>query len=216
MFAHGTPQHTLYLPTEQWIGPTWFLMALFWCRIFFNIIYKTVGYNSLLAFIISFFVSWVAIIIGHSYLNLPLGLLTGLSFLVYYSFGFVVNENKKIGIFSLAAIIWIFYHPSLGLVGFSYTFYPINFISASGISVALLFFTKILLDIIRKEDIKALSFLGENSLQLLCVHQITYHLGVIFGLNSIFFFLLNIIIPITYIIVIELFNYYGKSFLNRR
>jgi hypothetical protein len=54
-------------------------------------------------------VSWGAIIIGYRYLNLPFGLLTGLSFLVYYSFGFVLNEKKKIGIFSLAAIIWIFY-----------------------------------------------------------------------------------------------------------
>lgn len=200
-YAHGWPQNTLLFPTENWIGPTWFLMALFCCRIYYNYIVKLSKKDYRMACVISIGISWIAIFVGRQYINLPLGLLTGLSFIGFYSIGVLIGKIEKlIPYAALLSIAWIAYHPALSLVCFGYGIYPISLISVSGLSLAFIFILRKSLQYVNKNDIIPLSFLGERSLQVLCVHQLTYHLGTYLQLGNLLFFMLNLLVPILYIV----------------
>lgn len=109
---------------------------------------------------------------------------------------------------ALAAILWVFYHPGLASVNFGYSIYPLNLLCASGVSIAMIFLCNKILSVLKITDIRTLSFLGERSLQVLCVHQITYHLGTYLQLNDIDFFLLNLLVPISYVVLYTLYEKY--------
>ena len=66
-----------------YIGPIWFLMALYWCKIFYEYLRRHTE-NTLLW---TFVVSTLALVIGKYIINLPFGILTGFCGMVFYAMG---------------------------------------------------------------------------------------------------------------------------------
>ncbi len=210
LFAHGGPKHTLLFPTETSLGPIWFLMALFWCRFFYAIIYKVSKSNINLSVIIAFVISYFAICVGKYWLNLPLGILTGASGLAFYGVGSIIRNMSSKYVY-VTAVIWLFavlFHKTyVDMVNFDYLFYPFDIVCAIGGSLFVFIVSGFLAT-------KKLVFatLGKNTLEILCIHQIVFHVCNIFGCSShsLFFFLLNIFIPI-FLITIVLSKWTNRS-----
>ena len=198
LFAHGGPKHTLIFPTETSIGAIWFLMAIFWCKIFYNEICKICKNNIYMSAIIAFAISWSAIYVGKYLLNLPFGILTGASGLAFYSIGPILkNTSSK---YSYATIlIWLvavlFHKTSVDMVNFDYLFYPFDFICAIGGSLFVFFISGILASI---TNARLLAILGVYSLEILCVHFLVMRVCDIIDCSShsLSFFMANITIPI--------------------
>lgn len=196
LFAHGGPKHTLVFPTETSIGPIWFLMALFWCKIFYAAISKVCKYNLYLSEIVAFVFSYLAIYLGGGLLNLPFGILTGASGLAFYGFGPILRKMSSHYVY-VTIVIWIvavlFHQTYVDMVNFNYLFYPFDFICAIGGSLLVFIISRFL-----ETRMHILSTLGIYSLEILCVHQIVLSLCNIFGCSShsLSFFVFNVTIPI--------------------
>jgi fucose 4-O-acetylase-like acetyltransferase len=72
------------------IGMIWFLLAMFWCRVTYNMIAKL---PKLHKYLLGAVVAMAATMIDNFIINLPLGILTGLSAIVFYMLGNALNEN---------------------------------------------------------------------------------------------------------------------------
>ena len=131
LYAHGGPKHTMLFPTETYLGAIWFLMAIFWCKIYYVVICKICKGNIYLSSIIAFSISYLSIYIGKYILNLPLGILTGASGLAFYSVGPVLR-NKPSYFFYVTIFIWLvavcFHITRVDMVNFDYLFYPLFFL----------------------------------------------------------------------------------------
>lgn len=198
IFAHGGPKHTIVFPTESSIGPIWFLMAIFWCRIFYAVIFKVSKHNFYLSEIITFVVTCLAIFVGKYLLNLPLGILTGASGLAFYGIGPIIKNIPSKHLYVMV-VVWflavLFQITYIDMVNFNYLFYPFDFICGIGGSIFVFMVSGLLA---AKAKSQLIASLGFYSLEILCIHQIVFHICNIFGYssNSFFFFLINITIPI--------------------
>lgn len=200
LFAHGGPKHTLIFPTETSIGAIWFLMAIFWCKIFYNGIYKICKNNIYMSAIIAFAISWLAIYVRKSLLNLPFGLLTGASGLAFYSTGPILRNTSSNYSYATIAIWFVavlIHKTNVDMVNFDYLFYPFDFICAIGGSLFVFFISGILASI---TNARLLVICGVYSLEILCVHFLVMRVCDIIDCSShsLSFFLANITIPIIF------------------
>lgn len=172
LFANGSP---LYYPLFDiklgLIGPIWFLMALFWCRLFYNFIYQKFNYT----FIASIVIGIMAILLGRHVFALPLAILEGCSALVFYAIGVKLKSFDRIHLgklgWGLFVCIFLFScnFSSLRMSEFWYTLYPLDVISA----VIGTYFCYCICKIISKGTISSvLTWYGSNSLLILCIHQL--------------------------------------------
>lgn len=153
------------------IGPTWFLLALFWCRILYNRIQSRV--SNILLF--SFMFSTIAFVFGKYVSNLPFGILYGACGLVFYSMG-DYWKRKGIKINScyiiIGIVIWIIsiiLH-GLEMASFNCRLYPLSMIGAF-IGTYLVYLLS------KKTPSFARSFLiwiGQNTMLILCYHTLTF------------------------------------------
>lgn len=198
LFAHGGPKHTMVFPTESSLGPIWFLMAIFWCRIFYAIIYKVSKNNIYMSAIVAFIISCLAIYVGKYLLNLPLGIITGAGGLAFYGIGPILKNISSKHLY-LIVVVWLvavlFQKTYIDMVNFNYLFYPFDFICGIGGSLFVFFVSGLLA---KKANPQLMATLGIYSLEILCIHQVVFHVCNIFGCssNSFSFFVLNISIPI--------------------
>ena len=200
LFAHGGPKHTLLFPTETSLGPIWFLMAIFWSRILYAVIFKVCKKNIYFSVFIAFIVSCLAIYVGKFLLNLPFGILTGAGGLAFYGIGSILkNTLSKYKYVFITTVIWlfaVFFNITyIDMVNFTYYFYPFDFICGIGGSLFVFIVSGILA---KKANSRFIAKLGTYSLEILCIHQLVFQVCNIFGYSStsLFFFLINITIPI--------------------
>ena len=169
----GTP-HEMIGAKLPMIGAIWFLLALFWCRIFYACL-KRITDQPLLA---SFVISTLALLVGKYVLNLPLGILTGCCGMVFYAMGDYWKNKMKApvnnlylaaGIIIWGICIWRF-HVDLAL--FECSLYPITMLAAFvGTYTTYLVAGKI------PGCLKGvLTWIGRNTLLILCYHTITSYL----------------------------------------
>lgn len=198
LFAHGGPKHTLIFPTETYLGAIWFLMAIFWCKIFYFLICKACKNSLYLSAIIAFAVSYIAIYVGKYLLNLPFGILTGASGLAFFSVGPIIKNMSSKYLYVTIAI-WIvaviFRITFIDMVNFNYLFYPFDYICAIGGSLLIFLIAGFLAT---KVNAHFFATLGVYSLEILCVHHLVLRVCDIIDCHSISFpfFLANITIPI--------------------
>jgi hypothetical protein len=164
-----------YLPG---IGAIWFLLALFWCRIFFNYLYSVNEKKNLSIVLIAVIATLVC-----QYIHLPLSLLHGLSAMLFYYLGYLFKKHqfveKKIPVYSLLIMssIWIYciVFSHLEMAFCEYKTYPIDILGA----ISGCYFTYILCKVINEKQfffihrIKSiLLLLGNLSLVALCFHDL--------------------------------------------
>lgn len=169
-FLWGTGEsHTSAIwPNMPHIGAIWFLLALFWCRTFFNIIFIKTKHP----YIIVIITAVIATIIDRYVINLPLGILPGLSALSFYLLGyyfrhFKINQYEIL----LCAVCWIIhiFYSRIDMCNCFYKYYPIDILGTTfGTMLAYIISKKISFFSYSKYITK----LGQTSLIILCFHTL--------------------------------------------
>lgn len=152
------------------IGAIWFLIALFWCRLFMSFIQNHNKINRYYM-LISIVISYLAVLLSE-YVNLPFGLLTGMSALIFMAIGIYIRKNGVNVILLLASIAVWFYavsHVKLDMAGFLYENYFINVIGAVGGTILCFFWGGLLTKI---PYLRKITFFGIHSLHVLCWHYV--------------------------------------------
>ena len=156
------------------IGMIWFLLALYWCKITYNIIVNCVPTYK---FLISLSISIIAVLIDNYVINIPLSILPGLSAVIFYAIGDMFNEYKEgiikhnIILLSTGMVCWIFalMYSSTSMVNCQYGFYPLDIVAGCMGTYVLYYFSSL---IARKKNIITSFFMwsGINSMTILCAH----------------------------------------------
>ena len=161
--------------------PVWFLFALFWCRLVFNLILRVK--NDAVKLVICFAIPLLAVNI-YTYGKWPFCLLIGLSALGFYSMGYFLNElnfreSKKIwGYFPVLLMAWfvcLFSTEPLGVWRNVYNgFYILDCLGA--LAIFLILYIVIEKGKSNNRMWNFLKWCGVNSLIILCVHAIEFGL----------------------------------------
>ena len=175
IMSNGGWPHEIIGRNLPYIGPIWFLLALFWCKIFYACL-KRITNKCLL---VSFLISTTSFVIGKYILNLPFGILTGFCGLIFYSMGDYWHtrlNNQPINAYLLAigVVIWAFciWKSHLELATFECKHYPLNMIAAFvGTYVTYLVSQKMPSFII-----PTMCWIGSNTLLVLCYHSLTQYI----------------------------------------
>ena len=162
--------HNSYLwGSIQPIGPIWFLLALFWCRIAYNIIMTNTKYPYLVCLLVGI----TAVLLDYYIINLPFCILPGLSCLVFYMIGDMCKKlEMSIPLFIVIVACFIlgvlFSH--ISVTNCDYGFYPLDIICAFGSTYLIYLLSK---GTARVKYIgKYIEWVGVNSLIFLCFHTI--------------------------------------------
>lgn len=156
------------------IGMIWFLLAMFWCRVTYNMLAKL---PKLHKYLLGAVVAMAATMIDNFIINLPLGILTGLSAIVFYMLGNALNENlawvhKKHTIFSVVGIVcWLIAlrFSSIGMAACHYENYILDIAGACGATWCVYALSR---ELEKKTNYlnSMLSWFGANSMTILCAH----------------------------------------------
>ncbi len=183
IMSNGGVSSEMFGSTLPFIGPIWFLLALFWCRVFYTYLKQKTDKCLLFSFIIS----TIALLIGKYIVNLPLGILTGFCGMVFYAMGDYWKNKMKmpmkktylfIGIIIWGLCIW---SGHLELATFDCNRYPFSMIAAFvGTYVTYLVSSKTPLFLQ-----PVLNWIGQNTLLILCYHTLTFY--ILQNVNHYFF-----------------------------
>lgn len=173
LLGNGTENNVAFKEYE--IGAIWFLLALFWCRITFNIIYQKFSQHRMF-FVHVLFISICATFCG-TLIFIPTDLLQGLQAMLFfgvgYSFRLYDGFNFRIGLFKLFLILLIvlfsIYSGSMSMVRCYYGYWPVNILAAIGMTLVVYRFSKVLCSMAFWGS-RLLAFLGRISIVVLCVH----------------------------------------------
>ncbi len=191
------------------MGPIWFLLALFWCRIIYNFIFKRFAQRTIL---ICLFISMVSFAFGKYVMCLPLGFLYGLCSLIFYSIGHywkTYNFTPSRSFLIVGVLVWIvcIYFAHLEMALYSSRLYPISYFAAfigTYVTYLLAKRTPLFLHSI-------MLWLGQNTLLILCYHTLYFFiygalLKDIFPLNyqqTILCFVISLGFPFIHVLVMR-------------
>lgn len=155
------------------IGAIWFLLAMFWCKTTFNILHNAMIFNRLsMGGGIALTLSALAIVIDNYLINLPFGLLTGISALMFYYIGYVIRNynlfmRMNIGIALICLILWLVAvrYSDLEMANLKYVNPILAVVGAVSASLFLYW-------ILSKVRSKTLAYLGTVSMAILCIHKV--------------------------------------------
>lgn len=155
-------------PNMPHIGAIWFLLALFWSRTFFNIIIT----HTKRSYIIVIIIAIIATITDRYIINLPFGILPGLSAMTFYIIGYSFKKfNINQYIILLCAICWLIhlFYSRIDMCICLYKYYPVDVLGTT--------FGAILAYIISKQISlwnfsRYITRLGQVSLIVLCFHSL--------------------------------------------
>lgn len=156
------------------IGAIWFLLALFWCRIFYAALKRLTDKT----LIISFVISTVALFVGKFVLNLPLGILTGCCGMIFYAMGDYWKNKMSAPVNKLVlaagVVIWgvCVWKTRVDLALFECGWYPVSMLAAFvGTYTTWLIAGK------TPRCLKGFfTWIGRNTLLILCYHTLTSYL----------------------------------------
>ena len=196
----GSTRSCLYLSHVPSIGAIWFFPALFICKNIYNYIsiysiQKRMFYSSII------FVC--ATIIGRYLIFIPFSVLSGLSAIIFYAIGDFFKTQFKIKAIHwiLGITCWIiaFEYSHLYIVNPQIDLYFIDVIGATTASVICFLFSK-KIECVRYFS-QFLSWLGKNTMYVLCFHLIDLNIGISTflaqGGNTLLTICIRLVFPIT-------------------
>lgn len=187
----GVPFEYQLFGYQDGIGAIWFLMALFVCRNIYNLLHKHFSKNVLS------FVCLVLSIGAVYYFNhvgvLPWNILQGLSVLVFYDFGVrmkaVGNYKKEYlipAVILIAAWILALLYSEIHVVRCAYEKYPLDVLGAIG-GTMIIWAICFMISKRRSSVVDFLSWIGRNSLPVLCLHLVDLNCQVIHKIDHMTF-----------------------------
>lgn len=175
---------------DYFVGAIWFLLAMFWCRVIYNIISEKTSQQ--ISGIIIITIGFLSTYIGTK-IFIPTDFLQGLSAMVFFYVGhifrkhdlFHVRPNRMIitlGVLTIiASLITCNKDYSISMARCYYGYYPINVVAAC-------FCTYLLYHIVScgKNSLlnKFMTYLGKMSMLILCVHNIDANYSIVKLLND--------------------------------
>ena len=215
--CQGNPNARFVLSKLQ-SGPIWFLMSLFWSRIYLTLIIKVFKRSYVL---ICFVIGMVAIIVSSKIINVPLCIMSGASALVFYASG---KKMKDIGFASIKAIyyipivlVWLFLSQCGYLNMALYMYHPYYLSIVGGILGSIVIFK--ISSFFSGRLANVLAFIGSSTLEILCSHTFAYmtrkQIIFAFGMNVEDSTVLNIslvLLTLLYTVVLLLM----KKMINRK
>lgn len=193
---NGSPEAMYKMPMT---GPIWFLLALFWCRIIFNYLYSKTKYWLTCCIVLS----PVSSLFGYYIINPPLGILIGMSALVFYALGKKIQEyglNRRMVILLVVTWLIAIKYSRLEMAIYLYELYPLCVIGSFGGVISLYY-----ISLFVKERLSfftnTLLFVGKNTLLILCYHHVLWRfmpfiLKHVPDYDIIIVILFNIIVPL--------------------
>ena len=141
LYGSGSTNHSsLFFAKVPAIGAIWFLLALFWCKNLFNMLFHYTKHWLLW----SVLASAVAIVIDRYYINLPWAILPGVGAMLFYAIGYFIKEKSGFLhlnplMFSIFVLVWLvsFMMSDMSMVRCYYQDFLINVIGAIGGTYAL-------------------------------------------------------------------------------
>jgi len=173
ILGNGTPNNVNF--QQYVIGAIWFLLALFWCRIIFNILYQKCS-QPWIFFVNVLGISILATFCG-TLLYIPADILQGLQGMFFFGVGYAFKTKKafnyKIGMWGtfliLLFVLLSIWSGSLSMARCFYGYWPLNVFAAIGMTLVIYKLSKYLCS---KNILgnRLLAFWGRISIVVLCVH----------------------------------------------
>ena len=196
LMSNGGWPSEILMGELPFIGPIWFLLALYWCKVFYS--YMVLYCQKTLLW--SFVISTIALVVGKYLFNLPLGILTGMCGLVFYAMGDYWHKGrfpylKNRWFLAIGILVWLFciWRGHLELATFDCSFYPISMFAAFiGTYITILIASK------TPTRLKPIMlWIGRNTLLILCYHTLAYSIVPLF--KNLIFTLFEIKLSTTFI-----------------
>ena len=177
IWGTGESHTSAIWPTMPHIGAIWFLLALFWCRTFFNLIHIYARRPYITVLIIAI----LATIADRYVINLPLGIFPGLSAMTFYLIGHHINIYKDIHsmfykyTIVICAICWILHllYSKIDMCICYFKYYPIDILGTT-------FGTIVVYTVSKYFSMSNISILitklGQVSLIVLCFHTLEHNI----------------------------------------
>ena len=154
-------------PSE--IGPIWFLISLFWCRIITDfLIHKRMPIWAI------FLIAIAATLTDNYLINLPFGILPGISAITFYLIGYIFSSRLiPIWVIILCVICWplAIHFSSLGMSHCIYHIYPLDVLGACGGTIVIWYISRFI-EKHTKITSQCLIWIGQGSLAVLCIHTL--------------------------------------------
>ena len=168
LYGSGSLHSSIYLSNVPIVGPIWFLLALFWCKVVYNYLIVNNHHANYLVLGIAI----AATLLDRYVINLPFSLLPGLSAMVFYVIGVIVKKySVSWPLITLCIFCWIvsIMYSHIWMAQCHYGFYPIDVLGACG-GTAFVYWIS---TIVRKTCFShPLSWVGFHSLLILCIHSL--------------------------------------------
>ena len=186
LLGGGCPQSYILLGECEPIGAIWFLMALFICRIVYNVLDKKLSKNVLSVICIS--ISVVSVVCYNHILQLPFNILQGLSALIFYDFGRrlkAFTQTREVTSWMVVGciVVWMIaiHFSFMSMVNCRYDCYPLDIVGAICATCVCMY---VCIRLPKNKIINLLAWIGRNSMGLLCLHLIDLDCGVIYKIQK--------------------------------
>lgn len=174
---------------HAFIGAIWFLLALAWCRIIYNRIYKW-NVNTKVKVLFIIIISYLATVLG-KFIYIPTDLSQGTAALVFFCVGnlcrnfrfldFIMNKKVYFFIISLFLLTIGMMMKPMRMVDNTYQFWPLNVLSAFGGGILVYILSSYLSNF---KFGTFMSKIGKISIVILSVHLIDLNIGIVEKLLS--------------------------------
>lgn len=192
-------------------GPIWFLLALFWCKLYFALIFR---YCNKWWLEVSVVLSILFIFICYYYINIPLCAGAGFTVLVFYAMGLYIKEIGMDNIQHrwLIYLFWIasVYYTTLNTSRYTYDIVPLSILGGVCGTIAIYDLSAL----IKGWFEKFLIFAGINSLPILCCHATAFishkTISTAFGYDSSNYIAYDVSLLLLTIVYIMIYVLYRK------
>ena len=178
LWGNGSNNHSsLYFANIPSIGAIWFLLALFWSKTIYNLIPQKNKYIYAIVLLLSI----TATLMDRYIANLPFAFLPGISALVFFTAGNYAKQNNVSWKWFLLGIpIWIYCiaFSGMSIVRCYYDCYPLDVIGGITGTCTVYLLSKAIHSFYNPLS-WGLSWLGKNSLAILCFHLLVMTLPFI-------------------------------------
>ncbi len=175
-YASGSIGHTSrYMAWVPSVGVVWFLWALFWCKVLYNIMYRRLRGKALP---VSLALSVAAVALDSFVINLPLAILPGASATVFYAAGHWLRRHGgfaglRPAVAAVCLVAWVvaLRVTDMSMVRCHYGCYPLNIVGACGGVYAVYLLSRLLVRRVAAAS-RALAWVGRCSLAVMCLHLV--------------------------------------------
>lgn len=221
LMGNGTVNNVAFKEYE--IGAIWFLLALFWCRVLFNILYQECSKTEI--FIVYILCISICATFCGTLFFIPTDLLQGLQAMIFFGIGYFIKLydglNFRIG-FLLSFLIMLLvlfsiYSGSMSMVRCYYGYWPVNILAAIGMTLVVYRFSRALCSKAFWGS-RLLAFWGRISIVVLCVHTLDYYFLPLKSIHQLFTFpkqidfILHVFVALVFSSIIVRISFVRKVF----